>query len=381
MKKRLAIILAAVLVAACFAGCGGDDSAAASSAKSEATAEASSEAPAKAESEAPAPETTEASSEAPAESGEVDFANMKVGISMMSMTVEFFLDISGQVNYRAQEAGVPAENVICTNAESDASKQLNDISDLIASGIDVLFLNPVDSAAVGTGVIECNNAGIPVVCIDVSADEGDTLIFTASNNIEMGEIDAQHLVDICTEKYGEPKGTVLMEVFRQVSSCIDRYTGNHNILDQYPDIECVEFEPISITSDDSYNIVTDYLQAYPEGKVDAMYIFNSSTSLGAIAAIKTAGRTDVPLVCTDEDDGILAEIVAPEDERFVVNTVIQHPTDIADAAWDNFVLYLEGKPYEETAMVPVEDLDTPEKVNAFWEYKNAYKERLKDYYF
>ncbi len=65
------------------------------------------------------------------------------------------------------------------DAQDDTAKQSNDIDDLIQQGVDVLLINPVDSAAIVPAVEAANNANIPVIAIDRSSD-GGTLTTVAS---------------------------------------------------------------------------------------------------------------------------------------------------------------------------------------------------------
>ena len=58
------------------------------------------------------------------------------------------------------------------DAQDDTAKQSNDIDDLIQQGVDVLLINPVDSAAIVPAVEAANNANIPVIAIDRSSDGG-----------------------------------------------------------------------------------------------------------------------------------------------------------------------------------------------------------------
>ena len=52
------------------------------------------------------------------------------------------------------------------DAQNDPAKQANDISDLIESGVSVLIINPVDSAAISTSVEAANTKNIPVITVD-----------------------------------------------------------------------------------------------------------------------------------------------------------------------------------------------------------------------
>ena len=57
-------------------------------------------------------------------------------------------------------------SVKIVDAQNDPAKQANDISDLIESGVSVLIINPVDSAAISTSVEAANAKNIPVITVD-----------------------------------------------------------------------------------------------------------------------------------------------------------------------------------------------------------------------
>ena len=69
--------------------------------------------------------------------------------------------------------------------------QANDISDLLESGVSVLIINPVDSAAISTSVEAANAKNIPVITVDRSADKGKVVAHIASDNVKGGEMAAQ----------------------------------------------------------------------------------------------------------------------------------------------------------------------------------------------
>ena len=86
------------------------------------------------------------------------------------------------------EAKKQGMEVVVVDAQNDAAKQINDVEDLIQQGVNVLLINPTDSAAISTAVQSANSLGIPVVTLDRSAEKGDVATLVSSDNEKGGEM-------------------------------------------------------------------------------------------------------------------------------------------------------------------------------------------------
>ncbi|MEA4854500.1 MAG: substrate-binding domain-containing protein [Christensenella sp.] len=358
MKKVLLIALCVVMALSCFAFT--------SCANNNATQSAAEESVAATE---PAAEESAATTESAAE------GTKTIGVSMMTFEHPFFSDMLAQIRSMAEENGY---TVVSADANQDPTKQLNDINDMIVSGVDVLFINPVDSAAIGSAVKDANDKDIPVFCIDTTSDEGELTSFVASDNTEMGRIDAKKVVEALKTKNGEEKGSVLAVVYPQASSTRDREAGFDEVMAQYPNITIEKTSPISISSDDGYSLMQDKLSAYAVGDLDVIYSITAPVTVGIIGAIDTAGRTDILLVGTDEDDAIFDKM--KEDGTYVLGTVVQYPTEIAKYAFEAYQKTLKGEKVDAETFVPVKAITTTAEVEEFQKYKEDYRKALAAYY-
>ena len=70
---------------------------------------------------------------------------MVVGLSVSTLNNPFFVSLEEGVVNTAESEGTEVSTV---DAQDDTAKQLNDVSDLIQQDVDVLLINPVDSAAI-----------------------------------------------------------------------------------------------------------------------------------------------------------------------------------------------------------------------------------------
>lgn len=90
-----------------------------------------------------------------------------IGFSVSTLNNPFFVAMKDGVEKQAAALGIKVKIV---DAQNDPAKQANDMEDLIESGVSVLIVNPVDSAAISPSVEDANEAGIPVITLDRSAE-------------------------------------------------------------------------------------------------------------------------------------------------------------------------------------------------------------------
>ena len=148
-----------------------------------------------------------------------------IGFAVSTQNNPFFVTMAKSVEEAAANAKIDVKIV---DAQNDPAKQSNDVTDLIESKVDVLIINPVDSAAISNSVIAANKAKIPVITIDRSADKGDIVAHIASNNVKGGEMAAEYIV----KKLGEQAPVAELEGIPGASATRERGEGFHKVADQ-----------------------------------------------------------------------------------------------------------------------------------------------------
>src|SRR5437764_6576940 len=151
-----------------------------------------------------------------------------IGISLGSLGNPFFVALSKGAEFEARKTN-PNVKVTTVGFEYDLGKQLTQIDNFIAAGVDLILLNPVDPKAIGPAIKKAQAAGIVVVAVDTAAEGADATVTT--NNVQAGEISCQYIID----KLGG-KGDVIIENGPQVSAVIDRVVGCKNVVAKYPGI-------------------------------------------------------------------------------------------------------------------------------------------------
>jgi ABC-type sugar transport system substrate-binding protein len=177
---------------------------------------------------------------------------------------------------------------VTTNANGDVQKQINDIDNLITLGVKAIVSVPQDSAAVVPGIEAANAAGIPFFTIDRSAFGGDVALTILADNYLAGQQAGEAMVELLTEKYGEPKGKVL-ELQGDLGTNVAQLRGQgfDDVIAQYPDITLYQvhtkWDP-TVGAD----AVQDYLVSDPD--LDGVYFHSEYTGAGVVAALEQSDR-------------------------------------------------------------------------------------------
>ena len=181
-----------------------------------------------------------------------------IGFSISTLNNPFFVSVRKGVEEEAKKLGV---NVKIVDAQNDPAKQANDISDLIQQKVDVLLINPVDSAAVSTSVAAANKASIPVLALDRSADKGTVASFIASDNVKGGEMAAEYII----QKLGEKVKVAELEGIPGASATRERGEGFHKVADQK--LTVVAKQSADFDRSKGLTVAENMLQANPDTRL------------------------------------------------------------------------------------------------------------------
>jgi galactofuranose transport system substrate-binding protein len=206
----------------------------------------------------------------------------------------------------AEENGV---EIVITDAQSNTPKQVSDIQDMIAQGVDVLFIPPREEQGLEPALQSAHEAGVPVFLVDREANAEiceDYISFMGSNFVEQGERAAEWLVEATNgkAKVAELQGTV------GASVTADRGEGFKSVIDENSGMEIVASQSGNFNRAEGQNVMEQILGGNPD--LDAVYAHNDEMAIGAIQALKDAGRKpgeDVTVVSVDGTRDALQAII------------------------------------------------------------------------
>jgi ribose transport system substrate-binding protein len=234
-------------------------------------------------------------------------------------------------NKKYAEANLPDVDLIVTNGENNASKQVSDVESLIAQGVKVLILSPVTADALTPVVKQAMDAGIPVLTLDRKVNTPVT-VHIGADNVLIGKTAGEF---VCTALEG--KGNVIeIQGTAGASATVDRHDAFHAVLaEKCPDVKVVADQVANYVREPAIKFMEDMLQRFPSGEIDLVYAHNDDMALGAVTALEAAGRlNEVKVVGIDGEnaayDAIKAgKMVATFTYHFVAPEGVQYGYKVA----------------------------------------------------
>jgi ABC-type sugar transport system, periplasmic component len=233
-----------------------------------------------------------------------------VGFSQMEYNNMFRIAETNSIKEEAKKRGY---EVLFTNGQSNAAKQIEDVRQLIAQKIDFLVLAPREYESLAPALKIAKKAKIPVILVDRDAAGKpgiDYVTLIASDFIQEGERAATWLAK-------ETKGkTTIIELAGTIgaSAARDRAAGFRRGIAKYPGMKIIASQSGDFDRTIGQKVMENLIQVY-NGRFNSVFAQNDEMAIGAIQALKAAGISpgkDVLLVSIDgEQDGLKA-IVAGE---------------------------------------------------------------------
>ena len=183
----------------------------------------------------------------------------------------------------------PDVKLVISDAQQDNSKQVAQVETFIRQRPDLLIVAPNERAALTAVMGQAVEAKIPVICLERDILQPNYTSYVHSDNVAIGRLAGQFIVDQLTKKYGKPAGNVVaMRGLLGVEGEINRDRGAREVLDKYPAIRIVADPVADWIQAKAKDRMTEVLRAQP--KIDVVYGHNDPMAIGAYLAAKELGR-------------------------------------------------------------------------------------------
>lgn len=277
----------------------------------------------------------------------------KIGVSLGSMGNPFFVALAKGAEVKAKEIN-PKAQVTALGFDYDLGKQVTQIDNFIASGVDMIMLNAADRNALAPAVKKAQAAGITVVAVDVGSAGVDATVQT--DNVQAGQIACQFIVDNL-----KGKGNVLIVNGPQVSAVVDRVKGCKEVFAKSPDIKILSDDQDGKGSRDGGLAVTQaLLTRFPD--VNAIFAINDPQAIGADLAAKQLSRTGIVITSVDGAPDIEAAL---KGNTQVQASASQDPFKMAQMAVEIGYGIINGKKPEKTEILMPSKLITRDNVKDY----------------
>ncbi|TGB06829.1 substrate-binding domain-containing protein [Streptomyces sp. MZ04] len=234
------------------------------------------------------------------------------------------------INDNAKERAKKYSDVTLESTEgsNDTAAQIGQVETLINKKVDVLVILPADGKALTQVGLKAMKAGIPVVNLDrVFASPQAYRCWIGGDNYGMG-LSAGHYIG---EKLKDKKGAKVVELagLDNLELTKQRSKGFDDALKNYPNIEKVARQAAEFTVESGQQKMSQLLQA--QKNFDALWNHDDDQGVGALRAIKQAGRDDFLMV---GGAGALSAFQAIESDDSVLKATVLYPPTMAASAID-----------------------------------------------
>ncbi|MCU1411229.1 MAG: transporter substrate-binding protein [Rhodoglobus sp.] len=221
--------------------------------------------------------------------------------------------------------------VLYSNADQDAAKQQSQAEAALASGVKVLVLDPVDSSAAASIVAAANAQGIPVIAYDRIVNGGQLAYYVSFDNKNIGELQGKALVDKL-DADGASGGILMVNGSPTDGNAGEFKSGAHSQIDasSYPVL--ADFDSPDWSPDKAQDWVAGQITQFG-GRIAGVYAANDGTAGGAIAALKAANVSPLPIV-TGQDAELagIQRIVSGDQYMTIYKAMKQQATLAAEVA-------------------------------------------------
>lgn len=363
MKRKLCIGLAAVTAAMMLlTGCGSSSSS--NTVTSTATSEAAVAQTAKElVEEASDGKTSEiAASDSSTDESGVDMATevdehpenklgrkIKVGYDIYYLGNSWSVQLYQEFKWNAENEYADDIDVTYVQSDNDSNKQIANLEDLIAQGVDVIITTPIDATALNATLQDAMDEGIKVILLaaTIDGDSYDTMINVKET--DFGAKGAQWLADQL-----DGKGNIIMlNGISGYTSNEQRREGAEDIFAKYPEINILAEEDAGWDYATAKTVVADLLATYPN--IDGVWSQGGAMTLGAIEAFQAANRELVPMTGED-NNGYLKAVIKNKMEGIGV----AKPTWLTRVAINSAIKLMNGETVEKDDIFPVMTITTEE---------------------
>ncbi len=253
------------------------------------------------------------------------------------------------------------------DALDDVARQLDQINNFVASGVDAIIVQPVDTSATQAMTNAAEAAGIPLVFVNRQPINLDTLpdnqAFVASNEIESGTLAAFEACKLLRAegKAGGARGYMLMGQLSN-QAAVQRSKDVHDVIgmDMCSFITLIDEQTANWQRDEAQDLVTNWLSSGEP--FDVIFANNDEMAIGAIQAMKAAGISMDDVVVTGVDatqDALLAMAAGDLDA-----TVFQDARGQGAGSLDTALALARGEDVDQSVFIPFK-LVTPANIDDY----------------
>ncbi|MEV0379276.1 substrate-binding domain-containing protein [Nonomuraea sp. NPDC050643] len=269
---------------------------------------------------------------------------VKIGMSISTLNNPYFVQLRDGAQSEAIRLGAA---LTVTDAQNDASHQVNQVLNFTSQNMKAIIINPVDSNAAAPAVKAADRARIPVIAADRVVTGAEVAQTVASDNLSGGRMAAQELA----QRIGRRGIVVVLQGTPGTSATNFRDRGFNEGIAAYPDVKVVARQPADFDRTKGLDVMTNLLQSHPD--VTGVFAENDEMALGAIKALGSRAGKQVTVIGFDGTPEGLKAVQAGT----MAATIAQQPRLLGQQAVDSAIKAANGETIKKSVAVPVKVAD------------------------
>jgi inositol transport system substrate-binding protein len=277
-------------------------------------------------------------------------ADIRIGVSIAQVDDVFLAQMRDYMSAHAKE--LPGVTLQFEDAQGDVVRQLNQVQNFTAQGMDAIIVNAVDTAATAKMTVNAQQAKIPLVYVnrrpefkEVPAGVG----YVGSDEIKAGEIQMRYLA----EQMGGKGNLAIMLGLLSNNATHNRTQGVKNVLKDYPNIKIVEEQSAEWQRSKAIDLMNNWIVSGT--KIDAVAANADEMAIGAAMAISQAGMQPGKDLLVAGSDGGAAGLDAVKKGLLLV-TAYQDNKGQAVGSVDLAVKMVKKEPYTAELTIPYQQI-------------------------
>jgi D-xylose transport system substrate-binding protein len=192
-------------------------------------------------------------------------------------------------------------SIFYANANQDADTQQQQAEAALTRGVDVLVLDPVDTASAASIVAMAKQQNVPVISYDRLVTNADVDYYVSFDNVRVGRLQAQSLVKKLDSE-GESNGTIVMVNGAPTDSNAAQFKqGANSVLSKSSLKIGKEYDTPDWSPDEAQTEMQQAITALGNSGFVGAYVANDGMAGGVIAAMKGAGINPSTRPTTGQD--------------------------------------------------------------------------------
>lgn len=285
----------------------------------------------------------------------------RIGVSNGFVGSEWRTQMIENLETAAEEYGDTIEELVIESADVDVNGQIQQVRNLISSGVDAIIINPNSPTALDAVFAEAEQQGVVVVATD-QAVESQSVVNVVIDQAEWGRVSAEWLA----EELGEGAKIVAVNGIAGHPANEARWGAAQEVFDE-AGIEVLTAANGDWDQATGQQVMSDLLATYPD--LDGVWTQDGMAE-GVYRALEAAGRLDEVQPTGEARVGYM-RLWAENDDFETIGVV--NPPGAAVAALHVAVALLDGEQIDESQLVdgntlhlPIPEFVTTENFDEVW---------------